>query len=329
MNKKIYGYIVVLISFTFLSVYCTQKSKKEAQLTATNTNFITPDTTKIPKDAFGEMVRYGRQLFLETAYYIGPNGKNGRYTKNAMNCTNCHQEAGTKQYAFNLMLSHDKYPQYRPREGRVLTLADRVNNCVERPHSGTAIPLGSKEMTAFLSYLKWINSQANKGKDALGYESLEMPLLNRAASSEKGALVYSAKCERCHGANGEGKMLPNEITYEFPPLWGNNAYQPGSSMHRVVKQARWLKANMPHDQAKWFAPVLSDEECYDVAAFVNNDAIHPRPNPKTFDYPNIGDKNLDYGKGPFIDTFSAAQHKYGPWPPIVAYWESKGWKPKF
>jgi thiosulfate dehydrogenase len=326
ISKKSIVLFAVTVTIA-LSQACSNKGKPEAE--ETNKMFQAVDTTKIPDGPFGEMVRYGRQLMLNTAYHIGPEGKNGKFTKNKMNCTNCHQDAGTKVYSFNLMLSQDNYPQYRPREGKVLTLADRVNNCIERPHSGKPLPLDSKEMTAFLSYLKWINSQANKHKEVKGYENLELELLDRAADPAKGQLVYNKHCSRCHGENGEGKMLSSNISYEYPPLWGNFGYQPGSSMHRVVKQARWLKANMPHDQAVSYNPILTDEECFDVAAFVNDDRIHARPSPANFDYPKIGDKNLDYGKGPFVDTFSEAQHKFGPWKPIVQYWEAKGWKPKF
>jgi thiosulfate dehydrogenase len=326
-QMKIIGGIIFTILGSIFFTYCSNKEVKPgvAQVKA----FVSPDTTKIPNDAFGEIVRYGRNIVLNTAYYVGPNGIAGSYTRNKMNCTNCHQEAGTKPYSYNLMLSHDKYPQYRPREGRVLTLADRINNCIERPHSGIPLPLGSKEMTAVLSYLKWINSVAIKDKEVKGYENVELNFMNRAASPEIGREIYISQCERCHGKDGEGKMLPSNITYEYPPLWGENAYQPGSSMHRVIKQARWLKSNMPHDLAKWYQPILTDEQCFDVAAFINDDGIHKRPNPKTFDYPKIADKNIDYGHGPFVDTFSEQQHKYGPWPPIIDYWKEKGWKPNY
>jgi thiosulfate dehydrogenase len=325
MKLKVAAFVIAM---SILFSLCTTKQKETEKVKA-NVSFVQPDTTKIPDDEFGKLVQYGRQLMLNTAYYIGPDGINGNHTKNKMNCTNCHQEAGTKPYSFNLMKSHLHYPQYRPREGRVLTLADRVNNCIERPHSGKALPLNSKEMTAFLSYLKWISTNANHEKEVQGYENLEIQFLTRAADPDKGKLVYQNKCERCHGVNGEGKMLANGITYEYPPLWGASGYQPGSSLHRVIKQARWLKANMPHDLAKWYEPVLTDEECFDVAAFVNDDRIHQRPNPKAFDYPNIADKNIDYGKGPFIDTFTEMQHKFGPWPPIIDYWKAKGWKPRY
>src|SRR5580692_7399097 len=112
-----------------LSVSCNEsreESIKESEGLAGKTDrVIVVDTALIPNDQFGAAVRYGRELMLNTAYYIGPNGVNGKYTGNKMNCTNCHQDAGTKLYSFNLLFSHANYPQYRAREGKVLTLAER------------------------------------------------------------------------------------------------------------------------------------------------------------------------------------------------------------
>lgn len=36
-------------------------------------------------------------------------------------------------------------------------------------------------------------------------------------------------------------------------------------------------------------------------------------------YPNPETKPLDYGIGPFIDSFPDLQHKFGPWKPIMEY----------
>jgi len=116
--------------------------------------FSPPDTSTIPHNEFGEMVRYGRELVVNTAYYIGPKGTVGKYLGNKMNCANCHVDAGTRPFAFNYFSAHARYPQYRGRENQVLTLAQRVNNCIERPHSGTPMPLDSKEMVAIVSYIK-------------------------------------------------------------------------------------------------------------------------------------------------------------------------------
>ena len=324
LRKSIYAVLIIttILAASFI-ISCANKATAIADVTTICTP---PDTLLIPTDSFGTMVTYGRNIMLHTAYYIGPNGINGKYTKNKMNCTNCHQNAGTKPYSYNLQLTQARYPQYRAREDKVLSLANRVNNCIMRPHSGVPLPLDGKEMTAILSYLRWIYSQANTAKGVEGYENLNVALTNEAASPVRGAAVYAQQCMRCHGANGEGVMLKNNITYEYPPVWGMQAYQPGSSMHRVIKQARWLKANMPHEIATWYAPKLTDKECLDVAAYVNDDSQHPRPTPIAIDYPNVTTKPLDYGRGPYADTFSEAQHKYGPYPPIIAYWKAKGWK---
>ena len=287
---------------------------------------IKVDTNLIPNDKFGAAVRYGRSLMLNTAYYIGPNGINGKYLGNKMNCTNCHQDAGTKLYAFNLLASHENYPQYRAREGKILTLAERVNNCVMRPHSGKPLPLDGEEMVAFLSYFKWINGFAPKAKKFKGLKNLDVAFPATAASSERGSLLYNQQCMRCHGANGEGKMNADNISYQYPPLWGPSGYQPGSSMHRVIKQAQWLKANMPYDKATADKPFLTDAEALDLAAFVNDDSQHHRPNVKSFDYPYAEEKAIDYSVAPFVDTFSVAQHKNGPYQPIINYWKAKGLK---
>ena len=281
------------------------------------------------RNKFGDEVRYGRELMLNTAYYIGPEGIKGKYLGNKMNCTNCHQDAGTKAFSFNLLQSHEQYPQYRPREGRVLTLTERINNCIERPHNGKALPVESREMTALLSYLKWINGFAPKNESFFGAKNLEISFPKRAANPKKGEELFKLHCQRCHGANGEGIMHASDSNYIYPPLWGEKAYQPGSSMHRIIKQAQWLKANMPFDKATWDKPFLSDEEALDIAAFVNDDLVHPRPGVSNFDYPHPEEKSIDYDIGPFVDTFSESQHKFGPYPPIIDYLKKKGIPPVY
>jgi thiosulfate dehydrogenase len=327
--KTSYKILLASILAIVIASRCTQNNNtaQTAEVKKDSDEFVIPDTSKIPHDQFGEMVRYGRQLMTRTAYYIGPHGVAGKYLGNRMNCTNCHQDAGTKPFAFNLVMSHANYPQYRAREGRVLTMAERVNNCVMRPHNGKPLPLDSKEMVAFLSYFRWLNSQVPVGtKTIKGEKNLQVEFPERAADPQKGAIVYETHCKRCHGDNGQGLIGENQPYYTYPLLWGDSAYQPGSSMHRVIKQAQWLKANMPYDSAKWNKPVLSDEQALDVAAFVNDDRIHKRPNPASFDYPHPEEKAIDYDKGPFFDNFAEEQHKFGPYKPIIEFWKSKGLK---
>ncbi|MCB0768664.1 MAG: cytochrome C, partial [Flavobacteriales bacterium] len=60
---------------------------------------------------------------------------------------------------------------------------------------------------------------------------------------------------------------------------------------------------------------LTDEEAWDVAAFVNS---QPRPvKDLTGDWPDISKKPIDHPFGPYSDTFTETQHKYGPFGPIA------------
>ena len=151
-----------------------------------------------------------------------------------------------------------------------------------------------------------------------------LPFRCVAASSIRGEHLYAENCTRCHGPQGQGMMEYDSSTYIYPPLWGLKAYQPGSSMHRVIKLAEWLVSNMPFDKATHDKPFLTPQQAFDLAAFINDDSIHQRPFVKEFDYPHIEEKAIDYDRGPFNDTFPASQHKYGPYQPIIDYRKSKG-----
>ena len=63
-------------------------------------------------------------------------------------------------------------------------------------------------------------------------------------------------------------------------------------------------------------PQLSDEEAWDVAAFVNAQSRPHKDVPK--DWPDISKKPIDHPFGPYADGFSEQQHKFGPFQPIVA-----------
>ena len=51
-----------------------------------------------------------------------------------------------------------QFPQYRRREGAVGTLEERINGCMERSMNGRALPLASREMKAYLSFMRWLSA---------------------------------------------------------------------------------------------------------------------------------------------------------------------------
>jgi thiosulfate dehydrogenase len=67
---------------------------------------------------------------------------------------------------------------------------------------------------------------------------------------------------------------------------------------------------MPFDEATWKNPKLTDEEAWDVAAYI---ASQPRPQKFfSYDWKDIFKKPFDHPFGPYADNFSEQQHKYGP-----------------
>ena len=64
-------------------ISCNENAKdhlnKPKSSVTNNDSFVSIDTSKIPAGKYGEAIRYGRELMLHTAYYIGPNGVNGKY----------------------------------------------------------------------------------------------------------------------------------------------------------------------------------------------------------------------------------------------------------
>jgi thiosulfate dehydrogenase len=202
------------------------------------------------------------------------------------------------------------YPKFRDRSGSIETISKRVNDCIERSLSGVALDTNSKEMKAILSYMHWVGDEIPKGKKPKGSGLLELEYLKRPANPSNGEIGYQAKCASCHGNNGEGKLKDDGFGYIYPPVWGQNSYNTGAGLYRLSRFAGYVKANMPYGIASYTNPQLSDEEAWDVAAYVNS---QPRPK-KTFsqDWPDISKKPIDHPFGPYSDDFSEVQHKYGP-----------------
>lgn len=68
---------------------------------------------------------------------------------------------------------------------------------------------------------------------------------------------------------------------------------------------------MPFNQATYADPKLTNEEAWDVAAYVND---QPRPHKdQSADWLDISKKSVDEPFGPYDDAYSETQHKYGPY----------------
>lgn len=278
-------------------------------------------TNGIPAAATAE---YGRRLLRNTAALIGPSQTNPdmRYSGTHMACASCHLETGTQPGTLSLLETAPRYPRDSGRDGGIRDLRDRINGCMQRSMNGQPLPRDSVEMIAMESYILSLNDAFN----AMGASSRvadEQPAFvepDRAASVADGRVVYESRCAVCHGADGSGLQATSDPNdgYLFPPLWGEDSFNNGAGMHRVLTAARFIKARMPYGQAD-----LTDDEAYDVAAYINS---HPRPQMSNLeqDYPDRARKPVDSPYPPYADPFSREQHRLGPFQPIRDYYEQLG-----
>ncbi|TAE28108.1 MAG: cytochrome C [Cytophagales bacterium] len=265
-----------------------------------------------------DLVRYGRELIAHTADYVGPNGSVAHLT-NGMNCQNCHLNAGTQPWGNNYGAVQATYPKFRERSGTVENQVKRVNDCFRRSLNGTPLDSTSREMKAILAYIKWLGTDVPPKKAPRGAGLFKLKGLKRAADPGKGQLVYTQKCQSCHQANGSGLMAEGGRSYTYPPVWGAHSYNQGAGLFRLSSLAGYVRYNMPLG-ATYERPQLTDEEAWDVAAYINS---QPRPTMDlSHDWPNIAGKPVDHPFGPFADPFSEQQHKYGPFGPIKAWKEA-------
>lgn len=268
-------------------------------------------------------IKYGFELFQNTPKYIGPENGNSEmaYAGNNLSCTNCHLYAGTKKYSGMLIGVINRFPQYRGRENKVGTIEERIDGCMERSMNGKKLPRDSKEMKAFVSYLEWLSRYAPEdGKlDGLGYASFAIP--NRPIDYEKGKSIFEAKCSLCHGIDGRGVKSKDSPVYIYPPLWGDDSYNNGAGMTRVITAAQFIKTNMPFG-ATYENPILSDEECYDVAGYINQQE-RPVKNNLEADFPDLTKKPVSAPYPPYADKFSVEQHQVGPFQPIMEFYKQR------
>ena len=268
-------------------------------------------------------IKYGYEIFIKTPNYIGPNSENidNMYSGNRLACNNCHLLGGTKAFSGPLIGIINRFPQYRGRENKMGTIEERINGCMERSMNGRVLPVEGREINAMIAYLKWLSRfSPSDGKiEGQGYSKIDIP--NRAVDIERGEATYRTICSVCHGIDGKGLYNENLGIYTYPPLWGEDSFNNGAGMTRVITAAQFIKSNMPFGTT-YLNPFLTDEDAYDVAGYINQ---QQRPTKKNLelDFPDLLKKPVSSPYPPFLDSFSIEQHQLGPFAPIISYYQKE------
>ncbi|TLS35965.1 c-type cytochrome [Pseudalkalibacillus caeni] len=236
--------------------------------------FSPPSLDDVPDGPLGESIKYGHKLVDESSSAMP------QYVGNKLSCTSCHAGAGLEKESSPLVGVASVFPQYRPREGVVFTLEDRINGCMVRSMNGEKLPYDSKEMRAMVAYLTYISEGVPVDADVpwrMQNTMKDIPEPEVAAGEE----LYQKSCIACHAADGAGLD-----SNSGPALWGENSFNDGAGMSRLAKMAGYLQNNMPKGQEG----TLSKQDAANIAAFVLS---HDRPEWKGHetDWPKGGRPN--------------------------------------
>jgi len=224
--------------------------------------FQPPHERDLPDDAFGRLVQQGRAIFVDTR------NQASEYVGNGMNCTNCHLDQGRLANSAPLWGAYTMYPAFRKKNNKVNTFVERMQGCFQFSMNGKAPAADSEVLTALTAYAYWMSSGVPIGKVQPGRGFDEPPLPKGGYDIARGRAVYDKQCALCHGDDGAGKKVG--ATSVFPPLWGKDSYNWGAGMHRINTAAGFIQHNMPLGRGE----TLSDQEAWDVAAYIN---AHERP----------------------------------------------------
>jgi thiosulfate dehydrogenase len=286
---------------------------------------IVDQRRQVPEAVPAPTEEYGRRLIAETAWLIGPDNPDParRFSGSRLNCGSCHLDTGKQPGMLSLTESFQKYPRPSGRDGKVSDLKERIDGCMERSMNGRKLPRDGVEMDAMVAYIRALSEQwmATNLKLRVVVDPPALRTPARAASLEAGQKVFEERCRVCHGGDGLGLPASSDLRrgYIFPPLWGDDSFNNGAGMARVLTAARFIKARMPFGK-----PDLTDDEAYDVAAYLNS---KPRPQLSATvlekDYPDLTTKPVDSPYPPFADPFPIEQHRFGPFAPIEAHYKKK------
>lgn len=246
----------------------------EGSTTARYPSKVSEAIAELPPGSENDLIRYGRDLVVDTPRLIGKAAQNPEmaYGGNNLTCESCHLNAGLKPYAAPFVSTVATFPMFV--DNRVVTLHDRINACVRLGLNGKPLPEDSREMTALIAYLKFVGKDSPEGVRLPGSGLKPIPLPAEIPSARRGETVYAQHCLSCHGQDGQGApKLPPEVGYYVPPLWGPESFNGGAGMGQIAYAAAYIRANMPVG-VDYENPVLSVQDAWDVAAYM---IAHPRP----------------------------------------------------
>jgi len=239
-----------------------------------------PDVAKLGPGPENDLIRYGKDLIVNTPRYIGKHATDPamRYAGNDLACQNCHLNAGLQPFAAPFVSTFATFPMMV--DDQVLTLTQRINGCMIRSMNGKELPDEGHEMEALIAYFKFVGKGSPEGVrvPGMGLRPIQNP--TSPPDARRGEGVYAKLCVTCHKEDGQGELRqPPAIGYNIPPLWGDASFNAAAGMAKTAYAASYIRDNMPFG-INYLTPVLTVQQAWDVAAYIISKP-HPVATPET------------------------------------------------
>ena len=233
-------------------------------------NYYAADVSTLGPGPENDLIRYGRELIVNTPRYIGKSAENPdmAFAGNDLACQSCHLKAGLQPYAAPFVSTVATFPMMV--DNQVLPLTERINGCVELGLNGRPLPEDSRELAALVAYMVFVGKGTPKGVRLPGMGLMPIAFPATPPDARRGEAVYAQHCASCHKADGQGEKLAGPaVGYAVPPLWGDGSYNGGAGMGKIAYAASYIRSNMPLG-IDYREPALTVQEAWDVAAYMNS-----------------------------------------------------------
>lgn len=235
------------------------------------------DIAKLGTGAENDLIRYGRELIVNTPRHIGKNAADPamRYAGNDLACQSCHLNAGLQPFAAPFVSTFATFPMMV--DDQVITLTERINGCMRRSMNGKDLPAESREMEALIAYFKFVGKGTPEGVRIAGMGLKPIAPPTAPPDARRGEDIYAKLCATCHREDGQGQPNPSPgVGYTIPPLWGEASFNAGAGMAKTAYAASYIYDNMPFG-IDYRTPVLTVQQAWDVAAYMISKPHPPAP----------------------------------------------------
>ena len=126
--------------------------------------------------------------------------------------------------------------------------------------------------------MQWLDAQAMHMRLCNTVKHGYPPISTLTGDSNAGRQVFIQKCAVCHGLDGQGRYESN--TYFRPALWGPHSFNQAAGMFTTPSfLAAFVRWNMP----LMAGGELTDQEAWDVEAFIHSKARPVSPGAQLFE----------------------------------------------